>query len=134
MAAIGTTHVGTTTNYNKYFGVPHFTGREYYAGHYSTNNNNHFDFFSAGGLDFVVLYFEYNTDPPAELLAWANQVLATNAWRRAIVVTHNMGNTDDARHLQRPGLSPLQRAQGQHEPVSDAGRPCHWAGGAAGHV
>jgi hypothetical protein len=92
-ATIGTTNIGTTTNYNKYFGVPHFTGREYYAGHYSTNNNNHFDFFSAGGLDFVVLYFEYNTDPPADLLAWANQVLATNAWRRAIVVTHNMGNT-----------------------------------------
>jgi hypothetical protein len=92
-ATFGTTNVGTTSNYNKYFGVSHFSGREYYAGHYSTNNNNHFDFFSAGGLDFVVLYFEFNTNPPPELLAWANQVLATNAWRRAIVVTHNMGNT-----------------------------------------
>ena len=90
---LGTTNVGTTTNYNKYFGVSHFAGRDYYAGHYSTNNNNHFDFFSVSGLDFVVLYFEYNANPPAELLAWANEVLATNAQRRAIVVTHNMGNT-----------------------------------------
>jgi len=93
-ATFGTTNIGTTTNYNKYFGVPHFAGREYYGGHYSTNNNNHYDFFSAGGLDFVVLYCEYNTNPPVELLAWANEVLATNAWRRAIVVTHNMGNTE----------------------------------------
>ncbi len=89
---VGTTDVGTTTNYNKYFGVPHFTGREYYGGHYGTNNNNHFDLFSVSGLDFVVLYFEYNTNPPPELLAWANDVLATNAWRRAIIVTHYAGN------------------------------------------
>lgn len=91
-ATFGTTNIGTVTNFNKYFGVSHFAGREYYAGHYSTNNNNHFDFFSASGLDFVVLYFEYSTNPPVELLAWGNQVLATNAHRRAIVVTHYMGS------------------------------------------
>ena len=90
---IGNATIGTTSNYNRYFGVSHFAGRDYYGGHYGTNNNNHFDFFSASGLDFVVLYFEYNTAPPAELLAWGNAVLATNAHRRAIVVTHNFGNT-----------------------------------------
>ncbi len=84
---------GTTTNYNNYFGVPHFAGRGYYAGHYGTNNNNHFDFFSAGGLDLVVLYFEYNPAPPAALLAWGLEVLRTNAQRRAILVTHSFGNT-----------------------------------------
>ena len=94
---------GTTSNYNKYFGVQHFTGREYYAGHYGTNNNSHFDFFSAGGLDFVVLYFEYNTSPPAELLAWANQVLVTNAWRRAIAVTHYMGTAATPSTLSAQG-------------------------------
>jgi len=90
---IGDAAVGTTSNYNRYFGVSHFAGREYYGGHYGTNNNNHFDFFSASGLDFLVLYFEYNTDPPADLFVWANAVLATNVHRRAIVVTHNFGNT-----------------------------------------
>ncbi len=90
---IGNAAVGTTSNYNRYFGVSHFAGRDYYGGHYGTNNNNHFDFFSASGLEFVVLYFEYNTNPPVELFAWANAVLATNAQRRAIVVTHNFGNT-----------------------------------------
>ncbi|HOW79484.1 MAG TPA: Ig-like domain-containing protein [Candidatus Paceibacterota bacterium] len=83
---------GTTSNYNRFFGVAHFAGREYYAGHYGTNNNNHYDFFSASGLDFVVLYFEYNTSPSAEVLAWGNAVLANHPHRRAIVITHYMGS------------------------------------------
>lgn len=84
---------GTTTYFNQFFGVSHFSGRPYYAGHYGSNNNNHFDFFSAGGMDFVVLYFEYDTGANAAVLAWGNEVLRTNAHRRAIVVTHNFGNT-----------------------------------------
>jgi hypothetical protein len=87
------TPTGTTIFYNRYFGFDRFTGRSYYAGHYGTNNNNHYDFFSASGLDFVVVYFEYNPDPQPGLLAWANDILRTNAHRRAIIVTHNMGNT-----------------------------------------
>ncbi len=94
---------GTTSNYNRYFGVSHFTGRDYYAGHYGTNNNNHFDFFSAGGLDFVVLYFEYNPSPPAALLAWANDLLRTNAHRRAIAVTHYMGTAATPSTLSAQG-------------------------------
>jgi hypothetical protein len=87
------TATGTTLFYNQYFGISHFTGKPYYAGHYGTNNDNHFDFFSAGGLDFVALYFEFDTDPDQAVLAWGNDVLRTNAHRRAIVVTHSMGNT-----------------------------------------
>ncbi len=84
---------GTTTFFNQYFGVPHFNGRSYYAGYYGTNNDNHFDFFSAGGLDFVVLYFKFDSAANPSVLAWGNEVLRTNANRRAIVVTHNFGNT-----------------------------------------
>jgi len=84
---------GTTIHYNRYFGIPHFAGKDYYAGHHGTNNDNHFDFFSASGLDFVVLYFEYDEDANPAVLAWGNDVLRTNANRRAIVVTHNFGNT-----------------------------------------
>jgi len=83
---------GTTTNYNKYFGVSHFQGRSYYAGHYGTNNNNHFDFFSANGLDFVVIHFEYDATMNAPVLTWANEILRTNANRRAILVTHYFGS------------------------------------------
>jgi hypothetical protein len=85
---------GTTLFFNQYFGVPHFNGRSYYGGYYSTNNDNHFDLFSAGGLDFVVLYFKFDTNPSPAVLQWGNDILRTNANRRAIVVTHNFGNTE----------------------------------------
>ena len=94
---------GTTSNYNRFFGVSHFAGRGYYAGHYGTNNNNHYDFFSVSGLDFVVLYFEYDTSPPAEVLEWANQVLVTNPKRRAIAVTHYMGTAATPSSLSAQG-------------------------------
>lgn len=82
---------GTTTFYNRYFGISRFLGRSYYGGYYGTNNNNHFDLFSQGGLDFIVLYFEYDTSANPAVLAWGNEVLRTYADRRAIVVTHYMG-------------------------------------------
>lgn len=84
---------GTTIFYNQYFGVQHFADKSYYAGHYSTNSDNHFDFFSAGGMDFIALYFEYDTNTTAASLDWGDQVLATNQNRRAIIITHSFGNT-----------------------------------------
>jgi len=82
---------GTTTQYNQYFGTNHFQGRPYYGGHYGTNSDNHYDLFSASGMDFVVVYFEYDptaTNTNAAIYAWANNVLQTNGNRRAIVVSH----------------------------------------------
>jgi hypothetical protein len=83
---------GTSIHYNRYFGIQHFQGRSYYGGHYRTNNNNHFDLFSASGLDFIVLYFEYYSGGDSGALAWAKQVLNTNLNRRIIAVTHYMGS------------------------------------------
>ena len=51
-----------TTLYNQYFGASHFSGRSYYGGHYGEKNNNHYDLFSASGLDFIVIYLEYATN------------------------------------------------------------------------
>jgi len=96
---------GTATFYNQYFGVPHFTGRSYYAGHYGANNDNHFDFFSAGGMEFVVLYFEYDEDATPDVLAWGNEVLRTNAHRRGLVVTHNLGNTQTPVNFSAQGAA-----------------------------
>ncbi len=84
---------GTSIFFNQYFGVSHFAGKNYYAGHYGTTNNNHFDFFSAGGMDFIVLYFAYDDTLNPNILAWGNSVLQTNHNRRAIIVTHNFGGT-----------------------------------------
>jgi hypothetical protein len=54
---------GTTTFYNQYFGAARFTGRSYYGGHYGTNNDNWFDLISTGGMDFIVISLEYDTNP-----------------------------------------------------------------------
>lgn len=51
------------------------------------DNQNHYDLFTAGGLDFVAVYLSYGvTDEEA---AWADGVLAQFADRNAIVLTHD---------------------------------------------
>jgi len=84
---------GTTTFYNQFFGESRFSGRSYYGGHYGSNNDNHFDLFSAGGLDFVVIYLEYDTTPGADVLAWADNLLSVYSSRRGIVVSHYLIGT-----------------------------------------
>ena len=79
---------GTTALYNQYFGSSRFSGRPYYGGHYGSNNNNNYSFFSASGLDFIVLNFEYNPNPPIALLNWGRSLLQANPNKRAIVGTH----------------------------------------------
>jgi hypothetical protein len=77
--------------YNKYFGVSRFDGRSYYGGSYNgTDNNNNYGFFSAGGMDFIVLNLEYN--PSTAVLDWAKTLLRTYNNRRAIVVSHSILN------------------------------------------
>jgi hypothetical protein len=84
---------GATNFYNQYFGESRFLGRSYYRGHYGTNNDNWYDFFSASGMDFIVISMEYDTTPDQAVLNWADQLLTTYSSRRAIVLTHNMVNT-----------------------------------------
>ncbi len=83
---------GTTHFYNKYFGVPHFEGRSYYGGHYGNNNNNHYDLFSAGGVDFIVLFLEFDghNEEQKDVYNWANEILRKYVDRKAIVVSHSI--------------------------------------------
>ena len=86
---------GSTTNFNSYFGISHFTGKSWYGGSYGSNNDNHYDLISAGGMDFIIIYIKYDdsmTSPPNPVLTWADGLLTTYASRRAIVVSHNMLN------------------------------------------
>jgi hypothetical protein len=83
---------GTTTLYNQYFGSARFNGRTYYGGHYGSNNDNHYELFSASGLDFIVVHLEYDPSANADVLAWANNLLQTFSNRRAIVVSHYIIN------------------------------------------
>ncbi len=87
---------GTTTFYNQYFGTNHFLPYNYYGGNYGTNGNNFYELFSAGGLDFITVYLEYNTaltSTNAPVFTWANNLLHSYANRRAIVVSHYIINS-----------------------------------------
>jgi hypothetical protein len=88
-----------TDAYNNWFGVSRFTGRSYYGGHPGTGNDNHYDLFSASGMDFIALHFAYDESPSGtrfqNVLTWANGILKQYPARRAILVSHfilNNGN------------------------------------------
>ncbi len=82
---------GPTTYYNQYFGTSHFSTKPYYGGHFETDNDNWYTLFSGGGLDFIVLSFEYGRYGDA-VLDWAQSVLAQYPTRRVIVLTHHAGD------------------------------------------
>jgi hypothetical protein len=81
-----TLDVGTTVLYNSYFGSSRFSGRGYYGGHYGSNNNNNYELFSAGGMDFIIIHLEYN--PTSGAITWADNLLKTYSNRRGIVSSH----------------------------------------------
>jgi hypothetical protein len=85
-------HDQPTTLFNKYFGVSRFTGRDYYGGHYSTKNNNHYVLFNASGISFIAIALDYN--PSTAVLNWADDLLKTFSNRRAIVIEHCILNVD----------------------------------------
>jgi hypothetical protein len=78
----------STLLYNTYFGESRFLGRTYYGGHFGSNNDNHFSLFSAGAMDFIVIYFEFDPAANPTVLAWADELLKTHVNRRAIIVSH----------------------------------------------
>ena len=50
------------------------------------DNDNHYDLFTAGGLDFIALHLGY--DVVDEEVTWANEVLEQYADRNALIFTH----------------------------------------------
>ncbi len=93
------TPVGNSTPfYNEYFGVSHFSGRNYYGGHYSTNNDSHYDLFSVGTgtakMDFIILFVEYDANGTdwTNINAWLNTTLQTYSSRKAIIISHSLLN------------------------------------------
>jgi hypothetical protein len=96
----------TTNYYNQFFGVSHFTGRSYYGGHYGSNNDSHYDFFTAGGLNFIVIYLEYDShnQDDANMNTWAYNLLGTYSTRKAIIVTHYMMDNGNQGAFSPQGL------------------------------
>lgn len=87
---------GPDSPYNQYFGPERYEALEQTAGWQAANasytpwqandNDNHYDLFSAGGLDFIAVYLGY--DVTQAEIDWANSVLAEYSDRNAMIMTH----------------------------------------------
>ena len=70
-----------------------FGARTYFGGRQSTGDfNNHYELFSAGGMDFMVFHFEYDTSMETAVLDWAEAAIVANPDRQVIISTHYMIN------------------------------------------
>lgn len=102
----------TTTDYNATFPKSRFASRAYHGGNYplpgfADSMDNHYELFSASGMDFIVFHLEWdegNCSWPSDgsvpvptttcqsVLAWTRDLLVnTYSNRRAIITTHFMG-------------------------------------------
>lgn len=85
---------GTTTLFNKYFGVSRFAGRSYYGGHYDKTNNQNWMTFSSGTIDFVVVSLEFDLTPDKAIMDWARSIFEMHPNHFGILNSHYiMGRT-----------------------------------------
>ncbi|WP_155376089.1 lamin tail domain-containing protein [Cellulomonas sp. JZ18] len=73
------------TAYSQFFGEARFAGNPWYGGSYQ-DNRGHYDLFTAGGIDFVVVSMGWG--PGDAEIAWMNETLARFPNRVAIVNLH----------------------------------------------
>ena len=82
----------STGNFNSYF-ASRLAGPPNSCINYGADYDNTYCTFSASGMDFIVLFIEYDstmTSTSNPVLIWANNILQANPDRRAIVVTHDL--------------------------------------------
>ena len=80
-----------TSDWDTTFGPSRFAGRPYFQGNYPTGSAvNSYQFFSAGGMDF--LHINLTMAPSAAAIAWADGILKANPNRRAILTSHSILN------------------------------------------
>ncbi|GEM_PF-893763 len=98
---------GNSNYYNQFFGTSRFSTRNYYGGHYGGNNDNHYELFRAGGIDFIHISIEYypngTTASLQPVLDWADALLKTHSNRRGIISSHNLLTTGNPASFQGPG-------------------------------
>lgn len=80
---------GANRFWNQYFGNARWSGKTYYRGGYTDGTSDaNYQFFSASGMDFIVINMEYR--PSAAMIAWADALIKANPTRRAIVTSHEI--------------------------------------------
>ena len=85
------------TQFTKYFGENRYAANPWYGGSYQ-NNRGHYDLFSSGGIDFMVVYIGW--DPGNAELAWMDEVIKKYPERKVILDMHEY-------ILTTGGLGPL---------------------------
>jgi hypothetical protein len=103
-------------SYSKWFGVERFAGYDWFGGG-SDTDRSHYQYFSAGGYDFLHLNLDWEApgaaaDPSTEL-GWAQSVLDDHPDLPAIVTTHSYiwdkpgqeGRTDFIEEMNGDGSS-----------------------------
>ena len=75
-----------TTLFNQFFPFTRYQGEPWYGGHYGTTNDNNYQLFSAGGMDFVIVHLTYC--PSAAVVSWADSVYKAHPDRVGIFTTH----------------------------------------------
>ena len=86
-----------TTLFNTYFPVSRYQGLPTFGGVYKAGKlDNSYHFFSAGGVDWLVLALEFGPRDP--VLDWANQVVSNYPDRKTILVTHTYLYSDNTLH------------------------------------
>jgi hypothetical protein len=73
--------------YNEYFPRERYDSEPWYGdGYPAGKNTNSYQYFEAGCEQYLVMHLQW--DPPADVRAWADGVLAANPEQRVIISTH----------------------------------------------
>jgi hypothetical protein len=78
----------STVMFNQNFGIERFSGRSYYGGHYSDDNDENWFTFTAGGLEFVIVSLQFDTTQDAAVTAWARNVFASHPDAFGVLNSH----------------------------------------------
>ena len=79
-------HDQPTTLFNQYFPYTRYAGLSWYGGHFQNLNDNNYQLFSGGGMDFVIVHLAFC--PPAAAVAWADSIFKSYPDRIGIMTTH----------------------------------------------
>src|SRR6185503_16856485 len=90
-----------TTIYNSIFPFTRYAGLPWYGGHYQSSNDDSYQLFTAGGMDFVIVHMEFC--PPAGAVSWASSILNAYPNRIGIVTTHGYLNESAQRTVSGCG-------------------------------
>lgn len=83
-------HDQPSTLYNQYFPYTRYLGLPWYGGHYQSLNDNNYQLFSGGGVDFIAVHLEFC--PPSGAVAWAKSIFDQYPGRIGMMTTHGYLN------------------------------------------